>query len=28
VYRGVKDGVSLQYSLGYFMVCGGKNLIN
>jgi len=26
--RGVMDGVGLNYSLGYFMVCGGKNLIN
>ncbi len=28
VARGVKDGVGLQYSVGYFMVCGGKNLTN
>ena len=27
-YRGFKDGVSPQYSLGYFMVCAGKNLVN
>ena len=25
--RGVKDGVGMQYSLGYFMVCAGKNLL-
>jgi len=28
LYRGVKDGVGVQYSLGYFMVCAGKNLTN
>lgn len=26
--RGVKDGVGMQYSLGYFMVCAGSNLTN
>ena len=26
IARGIRDGVGLQYSVGYFMVCGGKNL--
>jgi radical SAM superfamily enzyme YgiQ (UPF0313 family) len=28
IYRGHRDGVGLQYSLGYFMVCAGGNLTN
>ena len=28
VARGIKDGVGMQYAIGYFLVCGGKNLTN
>lgn len=26
VYRGLRDGVGMQYAVGYFMVCAGDNL--
>jgi radical SAM superfamily enzyme YgiQ (UPF0313 family) len=28
IVRGLKDGVGMQYALGYFLVCGGDNLTN
>jgi anaerobic magnesium-protoporphyrin IX monomethyl ester cyclase len=28
IYRGIQDGVGMQYVIGYFMVCAGDNLTN